>query len=135
MALTERQKQRVYYHLRYTQLTTPTTLSLGDPSVTMAKFRLDQNMANVLPITEVDVIQTIDRLDCIDAQLDQMRASAPWVSKVGSTSFDFETGKLTLDAEYRKHQLRLADQLASQINPVSESENAYFGGVVEGDMH
>ena len=134
MALSERQKQRVYYHLKYTQLTTPTTLSLGDPSVTMAKFRLDQNLANVLPITEVDVIATIDRLDCIEGQLDTMRGSAPWVSSVGSTEFDFETGLSVLEVEYRRYQLQLADQLAAQINPVSATEQDRYGGVAEGDM-
>jgi len=132
--LTERQKQRIYYHLQYTQLTTPTTLSLGDPSVTMAKFRIDQNIANILPISEPDVIATIDRLDCIEKQLDQLRGSAPWVASVGSTKFDFEAGLFTLQEEYRRYQLKLADQIAGQINPVSASEQERYGSVIEGDM-
>ena len=134
MALTERQRQRVLYHLQYTQLSTPTTLSLGDPSVTLARFRVDQNLTNLLPITEPDVIATIDRLDCIETQLDQLRASAPWVAAVGTTKFDFETGLLVLEDQQQTYRLKLADQTSSQINPVSNWAQDRYGGVSEGDM-
>lgn len=134
MALPQRTIQRARYHLEYTQLSTPTALSLGSAVITQAKLLLDTNAINLDPIAEPDVIDTIERLDCTEKQLDQLAATmASGVSSTGSTKFDFETASELLGQRYRKYQLRLADQLATMVNPVSGAEVARSGYVIEGD--
>jgi hypothetical protein len=133
MALSQRTIQRARYHLSYTQLTTPTALSLGSAVVTQAKLLLDSNAANLDPIAEPDVIATIDRLDCTEKQLDElMDTMSSGVVASGSTKFEYERPNELLELRYRKYQLRLADQLGTFVNPVSNQE-AMRGRVVEGD--
>ncbi len=135
MALTQRQIQRARYHLSYTQLTTPTALSLGSATITQAKLLLDTNAINLDPIAEPDVIATLDRLDCTERELDQLASTmASGVVASGGTKFDYEKPTNLLELRYRRYQLRLSDQLATMINPVSNAEVERAGRVVEGDM-
>lgn len=134
MALTQRQIQRARYHLNYTQLTTVTALALGSPVITQAKFLLDTNAINLDPIAEPDVIATITRLDCTEQQLDQLAANmSSGVAATGGTKFDYETPNYLLEKRYHTYQLKLADQLATFPNPVSNAINAGGGSLVEGD--
>lgn len=136
MALSERVKQRARYHLEYTQLTTLTGLSLGTPVITQAKFLLDTNLINLDPIAEPDVIDTVERLDCNEKQRDQLAETmASGVAMTGGTKFDYEGPMYLLESRYRQYQNRLADQLATFVNPVSNTQNAQSGGVVEGDAY
>jgi hypothetical protein len=133
MALSQRTIQRARYHLSYTQLTTPTALSLGSAVVTQAKLLLDSNAANLDPIAEPDVIATVERLDCTERQLDDLADTmSSGVAAAGSTKFEYGSPTELLEMRYRKYQLRLADQLGTFVNPVSNQE-AMRGRVVEGD--
>lgn len=133
MALTRRQIQRARYHLSYTQLTTPTSLSLGSATITQAKLLLDTNALNLDPIAEPDVIATIDRLDCNEKQRDQLATTmSSGLSASGATKFEYEKPLNLLEKRYREYQLRLADQLATMINPVSGAEVERSGHVIEG---
>lgn len=134
MALSQRTIQRARYHLSYTQLSTPTALSLGSATITQAKLLLDTNALNLDPIAEPDVIATVERLDCTEKQLDQLAVSmASGVVATGGTKFEFEKPQMLLEVRYRKYQNRLADQLATMINPVSNAEVERAGYVIEGD--
>lgn len=112
------QKQQVYKHLAYGQLRTPTTMSIGDPSVTFARYRLDQNLGNLDASGEFAVLQTLERLECIEAQKFEVMKSII-VAKTGSTVFRDDALE-KLDDQYLIYQLRLADMVNAQVNPVSE---------------
>ena len=112
------EKKQVYDHLGYGQLSTPTSMSIGDPSVTFARYRLDQNLLLLDAAGEPAVRRALDRLECIEIQMDKVR-DAILVSKSGSTVFR-DDAIPQLEGQYERYQLRLADAVNAQVNPVSE---------------
>src|SRR5690554_2708354 len=105
MPLTEAERTSVYKHLKYTVLTTPTTLSLGSPQVTQAKFVLDQNLLNITPAGEASIRETLAKLDCFERKIDEIIEG---VDVAGMGTIRFRQGDALLDIEdvYRRYQLR-----------------------------
>lgn len=129
MALSDQDRGRALYHLNYALLATPTALSLGDPTVTQAKFLVEQNMLNFDDKHEGLVIQTLDRLDCIESEMDAVRG-ALIISRSGDTEFR-DDALPQLEEQYERWQFRLANILAGQPNPVSVNALTQ-GRVIEG---
>lgn len=130
--LTEQERRRVLYHLDYTQLTLPTTLSLGLPVITQARFVIEQNLRYADAGAEPIVREIVARLDCILLEIDKARA-ARLVERTGDTYFR-ESALDDLWWEYGTWRKKLADTLAAQPNPVSNSAGTMWGqgGVIEG---
>lgn len=130
--LTEQERRRVLYHLDYAQLSLPTTLSLGIPVITQARWVIEQNVRFVDPGGEQIVREVVERLDCILKDLDRARSSL-MLERVGDTVFR-EDAVERLWMEYRRWCSKLADTLASQPNPVSNAAGTLWGGggVTEG---
>lgn len=128
--LTGLERKRVLYHLDYALLSLPTTLGLGLPIVTQARFVVEQNMLNVDPDSEPLIREVMGRLDCIIRETDQAR-QALVMSRTGDTHFR-EDAIQRIDLEYAKWVTRLADMLGAQRNPVSNAATGMFGGVMEG---
>jgi len=128
--LTEAERKRVLFHLDYALLTVPTTLSLGLPIITQARFLVEQNMLAIDPQSEPAVREMIGRLDCIILEMDQARR-ALIISETGGTKFR-ENALQYLEIEHDRWRTRLGDMLGAQQNPVSQAAIGNFGGVVEG---
>jgi hypothetical protein len=128
--LTELERKRVLYHLDYALLSLPTTLGLGLPIVTQARFIVEQNMLHVDAASEPLIREVMGRLDCIVRETDQARAALV-MSRTGETYFR-EDAIQRIDLEYAKWVTRLADMLGAQRNPVSNAATGQFGGVMEG---
>jgi hypothetical protein len=128
--LTEAQRKRVLYHLDYALLSLPTTLGLGLPIVTQARFIVEQNMLFLDPSAEPFVHEVVGRLDCIIREMDQARGGL-MIERTGDTVFRAEALPM-LKIEYKDWVMRLADMLGAQSNPVSNRNAAGMGGVVEG---
>jgi hypothetical protein len=130
--LTEQERRRVLYHLDYPQISLPTTLSLGLPVVTQARFIIEQNVRFADPGGEQIVREILARLDCILSEIDQARR-ALIIAQTGDTKFREDALPL-LWIEYGTWRKKLADTLASQPNPVSNSAGTLWGdgGVIEG---
>lgn len=129
--LSQADKERVYYHLSYSALSLPTELSLGDPTaVTQQRWILDRHLLEFRESAEPLLIRTLDRLDCIERDMDKVR-SAIVVRKSGQTEFRDDAIDL-LEIQYKRFVRRLADQLSAQVNPVSNEVQGQSGGVREG---
>ena len=128
--LTVAERKRVLFHLDYAQLTLPTTLSLGLPIVTQARFLVEQNMLFLDPASEPIVREIIARLDCIILEADKARQSLI-VIKTGTTEFR-EDALERIWLEYKTWIDRLGGALGAQQNPVSAAAIGRLGGVVEG---
>jgi hypothetical protein len=128
--LSEAERGKVLYHLDYALLSQPTTLDLGLPIVTQARFMVEQNMLRLDPGREPLVRTVIARLDCIIAEKDAARRALVMV-RTGETEFRAEA-QMLLDQEYDRERRRLADMLGAQLNPVSNQALGGYGGVVEG---
>ncbi len=130
--LTEQERRRVLYHLDYPQLSLPTTLSLGLPVITQARFVIEQNVRYADPGGEQNVREVVARLDCILQEIDQARRSLI-IKRTGDTEFR-EDAVQFLWIEYGTWRKKLADTLAAQPNPVSNSAGTMWGqgGVIEG---
>jgi hypothetical protein len=128
--LTELERKRVLYHLDYALLSLPTTLGLGLPIVTQARFIVEQNMLHVDAASEPLIREVMGRLDCIVRETDQARAALV-MSRTGETHFRDDAIQ-RIDLEYAKWVRRLADMLGAQQNPVSNAATGQFGGVMEG---
>jgi hypothetical protein len=128
--LTTAQKARVFFHLDYAQLSTPTTLSLGLAVVTQARFVIEQNLEYLDPTREGIVLEIVAQLDCILAQRTGFRQSLE-VTAVGSTKIRGPEAFAQLEDEYRLWRNKLADALAAQQNPVSNAAAHGRGGVIE----
>lgn len=131
MALSEADQERARYHLAYSSISTPVSLSLGDVTITQARFIIDRHLAVVKESAEPLLIRTLDRLDCIEKEMDTV-SSALVTSQVGTTKFRDDALE-QLEGRYRRYQERLADMLASMINPVSNEILGNRGAVVEGN--
>jgi hypothetical protein len=130
--LTEQERRRVLFHLDYPQISLPTTLSLGLPVITQARFIIEQNVIFADPGGEPIVREIVQRLDCILLEIDQAR-KALIIKRTGDT--EFREGALDqLWWEYGTWRKKLADTLAAQPNPVSNSAGTMWGqgGVIEG---
>lgn len=128
--LTDAEQQRVLFHLSYTQLSTPTTLSLGLPIVTQARFVVDMNMFHIKPMAESVVREVIAKLECILKLIEQAQAGL-LIKRSGDTEFrDDAIDRLWI--EYSTWRSKLADALGTQVNPVSNELAGRFGGVAEG---
>lgn len=128
--LTEAERKRVLFHLDYAQLTLPTTLSLGLPIVTEARFLVEQNMRALDAAAEPIIREIIARLDCIIREADEARRSLI-IKKTGQTEFR-EDGLDRIWLEYERWMRKLGDMLGGQRNPVSNAAVGNIGGVVEG---
>jgi hypothetical protein len=128
--LTELERKRVLYHLDYALLSLPTTLGLGLPIVTQARFIVEQNMLNVDAASEPLIRQVLGRLDCIEREMDQARGALV-MSRTGDTYFR-EDAIERIEIQYAKWRNRIADMLGAQQNPVSNAATGQFGGVMEG---
>lgn len=128
--LTELERKRVLYHLDYALLTIPTTLSLGLPIITQARFIVEQNSNNIDPQSEPFIRKCLTELDCCEAEATKAR-QALIISRAGDTTFrDDAIDRIWL--EYGRWVRKLADILGGQRNPVSNAAAQGLGGVVEG---
>ena len=130
--LTETERSRVLYHLDYPQISLPTTLSLGLPVITQARFVIEQNLQFIDPRGEVIIRECIGELDCILRQIAEAR-KALILKRTGDTEFR-EEACMYLWMEYGTWRKKMADACASQPNPVSNSAGTMWGqgGVQEG---
>lgn len=128
--LTNAERKRVLYHLDYALLSLPTTLGLGLPIVTQARFIAEQNMLNFDADGEPQLREVVARLDCIIREVDKARG-ALIMERTGDTVFR-EDAVERLWIEYGRWVLKLADMLGTQRNPVSNAAAGMIGGVMEG---
>lgn len=128
--LTPLTRKRVLYHLDYAQLTLPTTLSLGLPITTLARFVVEQNMLNFDELSEPLLIRVLDQLDCCEREAIEAR-QALLIKRAGETEWR-EDAVDRIWLEYKRWMMKLGDMLGSQQNPVSNAVNSMAGGVVEG---
>jgi hypothetical protein len=128
--LTEAERKRCLYHLEYTLLELPTSLSLGLPIITQARLIVEQNTLNMDPGGEALVRKCLAELDCIEVEASKARR-ALLISKAGDTTFrDDALDRIWI--EYGRWARKLADVLGAQRNPVSNAVAGMMGGVVEG---
>jgi hypothetical protein len=124
--LTAAEKERVRYHLAYTQVAWPAQLSLGWPLTTQADFLVNANMDNLSAPGETIVREAVRELDCILGQISANRQTLV-ITQVDTTKFAGGDGLEALWNEYRRWRLRLADTVGAQVNPVS-NQVAFGGG-------
>lgn len=130
--LTEAEISRVMFHLDYPQISLPTTLSLGLPVITQARFIIEQNLRFMDPRGEAVIRECSSRLDCILLQIDQARG-ALIVQRTGDTVFRDDAVE-HIWMEYKRWRNKLSDAAGAQPNPVSNSAGTMWGqgGVSEG---
>ena len=118
MALSTTQRLRILRHVDYALLSTPTTLSLGSPTITQARFIIEQNLLNLDEAAEKLVLTDLERCDRIECQMDQV-SQAMIVRKQGETEFRDDALEQLRD-RYNDYTGRLTNMLAAQKNPVAQ---------------
>lgn len=126
MALTDRDRERIRYHLGYPSVSQAASLSAGIPVAYTTMFLVESAMDRLLAVAEDRVQAILSVMDGIDDKLiaAQCRVGVEGVDTIKLR--DEEPDKL--EREYWRWSCRLADILAVGLYPYSARFAKFQGG-------
>lgn len=128
MPLTLSEKERVRYHLGYTNVQPAASIQFGIPRPIQTMFLVDSAMSNLLE-ESVDrvrkILNVMDRIEDVLAEGAIERLAAIRLDEMELR--EDEPDKL--DKEYQRWGKRLADLLGAPIYPYSARYQSMLGGV------
>lgn len=124
--LTPEEKERVRYHMGYTQVSPATALDFGIPKPVQTLFLVEQSMDNLLPVAMPRVRQIIQRMDEIECTLGDV-SDILLAEQAGDVRPRGDAGDL-IDREYYRWACRLSDILGAPLYPLSPRFHKFAAG-------
>ncbi len=129
MALTEKERMRVRYHLGFPQVAFATILALGVPAAGHPAFLLESAMNDLLPEAEDRAREVLRQCDCIEVQMTDARSRMKLERITGELIFRSREEIQDLEEQYVYWTDNLVDIFGVNKNPFSKKHQNLDGAI------